>query len=206
MGSCSTSAWPPRLVTVPGLHGSEGAHWQTWLERQLPKSRRVEQDDWDAPQLDAWAQSVADTVTSVRGPVILAAHSFGCLAAAHAIAQGLTGDAVAGVLFVAPASPDKFKFAGAFEPRRLGVPSVLIASMTDPWMPFGQAMRLASQLGSAFVNLGDSGHINTAAGFGPWPRAKYFVDTLIHCAAPARFAEQPDEFDRFEQLEQAAYG
>lgn len=206
MGSCSTSAWPPRLVTVPGLHGSEGAHWQTWLERQLPKSRRVEQDDWDAPRLDAWAQSVADTVTSVRGPVILAAHSFGCLAAAHAIAQGLTGDAVAGVLFVAPASPDKFKFAGAFEPRRLGVPSVLIASMTDPWMPFDQAMRLASQLGSAFVNLGDSGHINTAAGFGPWPRAKYFVDTLIHCAAPARFAEQPDEFDRFEQFEQAAYG
>jgi uncharacterized protein len=206
MGSCSTSVWPPRLVTVPGLHGSEGAHWQTWLERQLPKSRRVGQDDWDAPQLDAWAQSVADTVTSVRGPVILAAHSFGCLAAAHAIAQGLTGDAVAGVLFVAPASPDKFKFAGAFEPRRLAVPSVLIASMTDPWMPFDQAMRLASQFGSAFVNLGDSGHINTAAGFGPWPRAKYFVDTLIHCAAPARFAEQPDEFDRFEQFEQAAYG
>jgi len=170
MSSCSTSAWPPRLVTVPGLHGSEGAHWQTWLERQLPKSRRVDQDDWDA------------------------------------IAQGLTGDAVAGVLFVAPASPDKFRFAGAFEPRRLGVPSVLIASMTDPWMPFDQAMRLASQLGSAFVNLGDAGHINTAAGFGPWPRAKYFVDTLIHCAAPAHFAEQPDVFDRFERVEQAAYG
>jgi len=206
MSSCSTSAWPPRLVTVPGLHGSEGTHWQTWLERQLPKSRRVEQDDWDAPQLDAWAQSVADTVASVRGPVILAAHSFGCLAAAHAIAQGLTGNAVAGVLFVAPAGPDKFRFAGAFEPRRLAVPSVMIASMTDPWMPFDQAMRLASQLGSAFVNLGDAGHINTAAGFGPWPRAKYFVDTLIHCAAPAHLAEQPDVFDRFEHIEQAAYG
>jgi predicted alpha/beta hydrolase family esterase len=206
MSSCSTSAWPPRLVTVPGLHGSEGAHWQTWLERQFARSRRVEQDDWDAPQLDAWAQSVADTVTSVRGPVILAAHSFGCLAAAHAIAQGLTGDAVAGVLFVAPASPDKFRFAGAFESRRLGVPSVLIASMTDPWMPFDQAMRLASQLGSAFVNLGDAGHINTASGFGPWPRAKYFVDTLIHCAAPAHFAGQPDVFGQFEHIEQAAYG
>ncbi|CAH2779219.1 MAG: Hydrolase, alpha/beta fold family [uncultured Caballeronia sp.] len=174
MSSCSTSAWPPRLVTVPpGLHGREGAHWQTWLERQLPRSRRVEQDDWDAPRLDAWAQSIADTVASVCGPVILAVHSFGCLAAA----QGLTDEAVAGVLFVAPASSDKFKFAGAFEPRRLAVPSVLIASMTDPWMPFDQTMRLASQLGSTFVNLGDAGHINTAAWFGPWPRAKYFVDT-----------------------------
>jgi uncharacterized protein len=206
MSTCSTSAWAPRLVTVPGLHGSEGAHWQTWLERQLPRSRRVEQEDWDAPQLDAWARSVAETVAAVRGPVILAAHSFGCLAAAHALGQGWTGDAVAGVLFVAPASPDKFRFASAFEPRRLGVPSVLIASMTDPWMPFEEALRLASQFGSALVNLGDAGHINTAAGFGPWPRAKYFVDTLIHCAAPTHFAEERDVFERFEPIEQAAYG
>ncbi|WP_075358842.1 RBBP9/YdeN family alpha/beta hydrolase [Caballeronia sordidicola] len=207
MSSNSTSAWPSRLVTVPGLHGSEGAHWQTWLERQLPKSRRVMQDDWDAPQLDTWAQAVADTVSSVRGRVILAAHSFGCLAAAHAIAEGLTGDAVAGVLFVAPASPDKFRFAGTFEARKLNVPSVLIASQTDPWMPFDDALRLASQFGSALVNLGDAGHINTAAGFGPWPRAKYFVDTLIHCAAPSHFGEKKAVArDVFERFEQPAYG
>jgi len=56
------------------------------------------------------------------------------------------------------------------------------------------------------VNLGDAGHINTAAGFGPWPRAKYFVDTLIHCAAPSHFAEQRDEFERFEYFKQPAYG
>jgi predicted alpha/beta hydrolase family esterase len=204
MDSCSKSAWPPRLVTVPGLHGSEGAHWQTWLERQYPRSIRVEQDDWDAPQLVTWARAVAEGVKSAHGPVILAAHSFGCLAAAHAISEGMTGDAIAGVLFVAPASPQKFKFAGAFEPRRLNVPSVLVASQSDPWMPFDEALRLASQLGSALVNLGDAGHINTAAGFGPWPRAKYFVDTLIHCAAPVRFPEVRDVV--VERIEQPAYG
>ncbi|MGA7815478.1 RBBP9/YdeN family alpha/beta hydrolase [Caballeronia sp.] len=204
MDSCSKSAWPPRLVTVPGLHGSEGAHWQTWLERQYPRSIRVEQDDWDAPQLVTWARAVAEGVNRAHGPVILAAHSFGCLAAAHAISEGMTGDAIAGVLFVAPASPQKFKFAGAFEPRRLNVPSVLVASQSDPWMPFDEALRLASQLGSALVNLGDAGHINTAAGFGPWPRAKYFVDTLIHCAAPVRFAEVRD-VDVVERFAQPAY-
>jgi predicted alpha/beta hydrolase family esterase len=204
MDSCRKSAWPPRLVTVPGLHGSEGAHWQTWLERQYAKSRRVEQDDWDAPQLDAWANAVREVVAGVRGPVVLAAHSFGCLATAHALARGWIGGEVAGVLFVAPASPAKFRFAGAFEPRRLAVPSMLVASQTDPWMPFDEALMLASRFGSALVNLGDAGHINTAAGFGPWPRAKYFIDTLIHHAAPGRVHKEPD--DVFERLEQPAFG
>ena len=54
------------------------------------------------------------------------------------------------------------------------------------------------------MNLGDAGHINTAAGFGPWPRAKYFVDTLIHCAAPVRFPEVRD-VDVVERFEQPAY-
>ncbi|ANB71079.1 hypothetical protein AYM40_00930 [Paraburkholderia phytofirmans OLGA172] len=52
---------------------------------------------------------------------------------------------------------------------------------------------LAQRFGSAFVNLGDAGHINTAAGFGPWPRAGYFIDTLVHCAAPLRFREEAFE-------------
>lgn len=201
MNACTKSAWPPRVVTVPGLHGSEGAHWQTWLERQYPRSLRVEQADWDAPQLESWSDAVIETIQKAQGPVILAAHSFGCLAAARALSKGSAslGGAVVGVLFVAPASPEKFRFAGEFEARRIGVPSVMVASQTDPWMPFAEALRLASQLGSAMVNLGDAGHINTAAGFGPWPRAKYFVDTLMHCAAPLRFADTSDVFERLEQ-------
>jgi uncharacterized protein len=198
MLSCIKSPWPPRLVTVPGLHGSEGAHWQTWLERQFARSLRVEQDDWDAPDLAVWAQAVRDVLARERGPFVLAAHSFGCLAAAHAMQQASYVADVAGVLFVAPASPAKFAFAGPFEPRRLGVPSILIGSETDPWMPLAGSRELAQRLGSAFVNLGDAGHINTAAGFGPWPRAKYFVDTLVHCAAPLRFRE-----DTFELVAQA---
>nr|WP_269766377.1 alpha/beta hydrolase [Burkholderia ubonensis] len=195
MGACSKSVWPPRLVTVPGLHGSEGAHWQTWLERQFPRSLRVEQADWDAPDLAGWAQSVRTLLERERGPFVLAAHSFGCLAAAHALAQWPHAGEVAGVLLVAPASPRKFTFAGAFDARRLAVPSIVIGSETDPWMSPGDARTLAQRLGSAFVNLGDAGHINTAAGFGPWPRAKYFIDTLVHCAAPLRFRDEAREFD-----------
>lgn len=131
MRACSKTAWPPRLVTVPGLHGSEGAHWQTWLERQFPRSLRVEQDDWDAPDLAGWAHSVRALLERERGPFVLAAHSFGCLAAAHALAHWPHAGDVAGVLLVAPASPLKFTFAGAFDARRLPVPSIVIGSETD---------------------------------------------------------------------------
>ncbi|CAB3771950.1 RBBP9/YdeN family alpha/beta hydrolase [Paraburkholderia humisilvae] len=197
MFSCRTSLWPPRLVTVPGLHGSEDAHWQTWLERQFARSLRVEQADWDAPNLERWAQSVNDFLAQQRGPFVLAAHSFGCLAAAHALqrrAQRASSADVVGVLFVAPASPRKFAFAGAFDASRVAVASILVGSETDPWMPLAEARELAQRFGSAFVNLGDAGHINTAAGFGPWPRAKYLVDTLAHCAAPLRFHDDTDPF------------
>ena len=87
MLSCTRSTWPPRLVTVPGLHGSEGAHWQSWLERQFARSLRVEQADWDAPDVVRWAQSLRDLLARERGPFVLAAHSFGCLATAHALQQ-----------------------------------------------------------------------------------------------------------------------
>ncbi|MEX3981432.1 RBBP9/YdeN family alpha/beta hydrolase [Paraburkholderia sp. EG287A] len=192
MLSCAQMRWPPRLVTVPGLHGSDGAHWQSWLERQFARSLRAEQDDWDAPDLAVWGAGLARRLAGERGPFLLAAHSFGCLVAAHALHTGMLGESgadVAGVLFVAPASPEKFRFAGAFEARQLPVPSILIGSETDPWMPLEGARALAQQLGSTFVNLGDAGHINTAAGFGPWPRAKYFVDTLVHGAVPGRLRD-----------------
>ena len=146
----------------------------------------VEQADWDAPDIARWAQSLRDLLARERGPFVLAAHSFGCLATAHALQQASYANDVVGVLFVAPASPQKFAFAGSFDARRLGVPSILIGSETDPWMPLAGARDLAQRFGSAFVNLGDAGHINTAAGFGPWPRAKYF--SIRSCIARRRCA------------------
>lgn len=198
---------PVTLVTVPGLHGSEGAHWQSWLERQYVEASRVEQADWDAPHLDTWASAVEARIDALQRPVVLAAHSFGCLATAHALSRGPmvhsrghVRSKVVGVLFVAPASPAKFRLAGRFEPMPLAVPSILVGSETDPWMPVDHARDLAQQLGSAFVNFGDAGHINTASGYGPWPHAKYLVDTLAHWAPPVELGSE-DVF-----LREHAYG
>ena len=76
---------------------------------------------------------------------------------------------IAGALLVAPADPDKFGIAEHLPQGALGFPSVLVASLNDPWLSYDKAARLAARWGSKLVDLGAAGHINADTGFGPWP-------------------------------------
>ncbi|HZT55065.1 MAG TPA: alpha/beta hydrolase, partial [Burkholderiaceae bacterium] len=129
-----------RLLIVPGLHDSGDAHWQTDLQRHHRHARRVQQHDWSVPDLEAWADHVLDTLAAEPGghekaPWLAVAHSFGCLALARALLRGAPG--IAAAVLVAPADPLKFGVAESLPCRPLPVPSTLVASRTDPWMPFG---------------------------------------------------------------------
>ncbi|WP_240648364.1 RBBP9/YdeN family alpha/beta hydrolase [Pararobbsia silviterrae] len=165
----------PRLVTVPGLHGSEPAHWQSWLENEYPNALRVTQSDWDRPDIEQWTQRALSQLVRIDEPYVVAAHSFGCLTTVQALISDLPH--LVGVLLVAPANPTRFEIA-ALNRRRLRVPSIVVASDTDPWMSATHARDLAHDWGSAYINLGDVGHINVASGFGPFPRARQFVEML----------------------------
>ena len=162
----------PRLVIVPGLHGSGPGHWQSWLHGQVDGSVRLVQDDWRTPDLARWSDRVADTLEALGpGPHVIAAHSFGCLATVHAVARRPALD-VAQLLLVAPADPDRFDVAPALPQGRLGPASCVVASDTDPWMSAARAAEWASRWGSDWINLGDAGHINVDSGFGPFPLAR----------------------------------
>jgi uncharacterized protein len=189
MSPC-VNRWPPRLVVVPGLHGSEASHWQSWLERQFARPIRIVQQDWQTPDLQRWSEALETQLARERGPFVLAAHSFGCLVAAQAIGRGLRD--VVGALLVAPANPETFGIADRLHRAPLGVASIVIGSENDPWMSARGAQALARDWCASFINLGEAGHINTASGFGPWPRSKYFVDTLVHCAAQRCFARDEE--------------
>jgi len=170
---------PVRLLVIPGLHDSGPAHWQSWLQGHFSRQAvRVEQDDWTSADLARWSQCVEMTLARHPGSRWVAvAHSFGCLALLRFLAQG--GDGVQSALLVAPADPAKFGAAGKLPQSQLAIPSVLVASETDPWMKFESACAWARVWGSQLVGLGDAGHINTEAGFGPLPQAKTLVEQMI---------------------------
>jgi predicted alpha/beta hydrolase family esterase len=174
---------PPVLI-VPGKGGSEATHWQSWLERHLDGAQRVEQTAWDTPELAAWSANVAAAIGSATQPPLVVAHSFGCLAALHALQQA-TPPRVAGVLLVAPADPQRFALPDSTVRRPLGAPGRVIASSNDPWMSLARATTFARAWHLPVHCLGAAGHINVASGFGPWPQIRHWVRTWPEFASPS---------------------
>lgn len=169
----------PTVLIVPGLYGSELQHWQSWMERKLPNTVRVEQADWDTPILSVWANNVVRYIDQSPGKLWIIAHSFGCLASV--VAAHKRPDRIAGAMFVAPAEPAKFTANGLhygtsinanptvpIPKESLGFPSVVVASSNDPWMRLESAELWAERWDSHFINIGNAGHINVASGFGSW--------------------------------------
>jgi pimeloyl-ACP methyl ester carboxylesterase len=125
-----------RVLIAPGLHNSGPDHWQSRWQRLFPAFERVQQDDWEVPDLPRWSARV-DQVRQ-RGndprPTLIVAHSFGALATVHSVARNDEG--VAGVLLVAPADPDKFNVASLLRSRRWPCrPSWLAVPTIPGWQP-----------------------------------------------------------------------
>jgi uncharacterized protein len=163
------------ILIVPGLENSGPDHWQTRWERQLSTARRIEQASWDTPEREHWVERIVSEISRAERPVVLVSHGLGTLAVAHAAAR-LGREAVRGAFLVSVPDADDpsrapqpvLQFAPI--PRDpLPFPSVLIASRTDPFCGFETAEDIAYAWGSAIVDAGDAGHINTASGHGPWP-------------------------------------
>lgn len=163
------------ILIIPGWSGSGPDHWQTRWASKLSTARVVEQEDWYKPARDAWANRIVAAVRAATRPVVLVGHSAGVSAVAHA-AEHLKPREVAGAFLVAPASERAKRavpgMAADFVTDRLEklpFPAVLISSTTDPYCTQEEARALAEAWGAEFVDAGDSGHINSESGHGPWP-------------------------------------
>ncbi len=193
--STSTASATPHVLIVPGYQGSGEAHWQSWLERQLPQARRVQRIDWSQPVLSVWAGEVRREIQQARQPFWIVAHSFGCLATAVAVSD--RPEKVLGVILVAPADPRRFHLLGCYGEhapdeydgnrripvlrvlplRPLPVSGLLISSDNDPWLSTAAAAELSASWGLPQQSLGEAGHINVESGYGPWP---WLLDHLNH--------------------------
>lgn len=184
----------PIVLTVPGLNGSGPSHWQSLWEQSRPDTARIELGMWANPRRNAWVTKIDQAIRGATPPVILAAHSLGCLAVAWwaELSGQPFGWPVAGALLVAPADLDARPLTAEladFAPapkRPLPFPSILVASEDDPWIAPERARSLASAWGSHFVNAGPVGHINAASGLGWWDEGQELLDRVINAAGGAR--------------------
>lgn len=178
-----------RLIIVPGWRDSGPGHWQSLWAEQLPGALRVQQDDWITPNRAAWVDSIARTILAQDGPVIVVAHSLGCIATAHLPPE--VSARIQGALLVAPADPERLAVLSDFAPvpfQKLPYRHVLVASSNDPYCPARLVGAYARAWGSEFVRLPDAGHINTESGHGEWPLGLALLQSLAGGVAFAPFA------------------
>jgi predicted alpha/beta hydrolase family esterase len=204
------------ILTVPGVGGSEPTHWQSWLERQVSHSTRVEQDHWKQPVISVWVERFVETLLQQTKPVYVVAHSFGCLTAVAALSKRPDlKQRIIGLLLVAPANPERFSAQGLrqqgensiadqLQQSALAVPTRLIASRTDPWLSYADAVKWSTRWGATLVDLGDAGHINVAAGFGEWPQIFHHLHGLHQHAIPSKKSFTVFQNNRMQPHMQAA--
>lgn len=163
------------VLILPG-HGNSGTgHWQTEWERMHPECVRVMQSDWESPNCADWFERLEDVVANHPGDVVLAAHSLGCLLVAHWAERTAHRIKIKGALLVAPPDPQGAAFPSqslnfsAYVGQKFSFPSVVVASTNDLYGSFEFATQCAHAWGSALVDVGDRGHINSDSGLGAWP-------------------------------------
>ncbi|WIW88799.1 alpha/beta hydrolase [Sphingobium sp. V4] len=190
---------PPVVLTVPGLNNSGPGHWQTNWETTRGDCERVDLGRWSSPNRNAWVTRLDAAIREIDGPVILAAHSLGCITVAWwgALQSQAYGWPVTGALLVAPPDCDRVEtpdMIGNFGPvprSQLPFPSILVASRDDPYIFFERAHSMGKYWGSQFVDAGYCGHINADSGLGDWQFGQSLLDRLIDDAQTRAASADP---------------
>ncbi|MNL38916.1 Alpha/beta hydrolase family protein [compost metagenome] len=117
---------------------------------------------------------MVEEVNAAEKPVVIVAHSLGVATAVHALPH--VEKKIAGAFLVAPPDvanaairPKHLMTFGPYPRDPLPFPSLMVASRNDPFGSYEHADEIAKSWGSLLVDAGESGHLNTESGHGPWP-------------------------------------
>ncbi|MER5458110.1 alpha/beta fold hydrolase [Micromonospora sp. NPDC002389] len=171
-----------RHLLVPGRGTPRPEHWMNWLAGRHPDYRWAPEPPGPPLVLRDRVAALHEAVHASTEPAVLVAHSAGCVstvvwAAAH------TGPVVGALLVTPPVidgyEPDEPGDLPWIVPRTpLPFPTVLVASRTDPYTTFAQFTEYAEDWGAELVDAGEVGHLDSAAGFGPWPEGERLIARL----------------------------
>ena len=173
----------PTILLLPGWQNSGPGHWQTEWER-VHGDQRVQQHEWMRPLRGDWSARLEEVVADAAGPVVLAAHSLGCILTAWWAAHTRHAHKVRGALLVAPGDvqrPDLATQIRGWAPiarQALPFSALLVASRNDPYCSFERAQAMAADWGARCIDYGERGHINAESGLGTWPEGRAMLQSL----------------------------
>jgi len=177
----------PLVLLVPGLNNSNADHWQTRWERDRDDTARVDLGQWDDPHRNTWVNKLNLAIYRAGRPVVLVAHSLGCLAVAWwaRYEQPRFGNPVVGALLVAPPDVDRpgtdarLARFGTCPRQPLPFRGFLAASRNDHYCQQRTARQLARDWDLRFADAGERGHINAESAIGNWAFGRLLLEQLL---------------------------
>ena len=179
------------VLIVPGLRDHVSEHWQTLLAARLPCVRTVPPMGRGDLDCAARVAAIEREMAAIEGPVVIVAHSGGCVMIAHWAHVTVHAGRVRGCLLATPPDFDRPLPAGYPTlamlqeggwlpvPRaRLPMRTLVATSHNDPLCACERAVQMASDWGSETLDLGEVGHLNPVSGYGAWPLAEDLVRQL----------------------------
>lgn len=163
------------ILLIPGYGDTLPGHWILRWRDKMPTAREVKQDNVTTPSKDEWMANLLTEIEASSRPVVLVAHSLGCILVAHG-AEALKGK-IRGAYLVAPSDWDRPGLVDTFDggdfvpipKNRLPFPVHVVGSRNDPYCDFDRSQELANDWGAHFQDAGEAGHITLESGHGPWP-------------------------------------
>jgi predicted alpha/beta hydrolase family esterase len=168
------------VLVVPGLRDHVERHWQTLLATRLPRVRTVPPMGREDLDRRARVDAIERCAQAIHGPLVIVAHSGGCIMLAH-WAQRTTRQ-VRGALLATPPDFERPMPDGYPTTDALRAGGWLPVPRDDPLGAFDRVAELAAAWGAGLADLGEVGHLNPASGYGEWPHADRFIDQLSAAA------------------------
>lgn len=162
------------VLLLPGWQNSGPAHWQSRWEA-LHGFTRVQQHDWMQPLRGDWMMQLEEAVLAAPAPVVLVAHSLGCILTAAWAQHSQNTHRVKAAFLVAPGDPQRVELQAPLKSWRpmvmqpLPFAAELLGSRNDPFCRIDRAQQFAAAWGANFVDCGEVGHLNADSGLGDWP-------------------------------------
>jgi hypothetical protein len=181
----------PTVLLLPGWQNSGPTHWQSRWEA-LHGFTRVQQHDWMQPLRGDWMMQLEEAVLAAPTPVVLVAHSLGCILTAAWAQHSQNTHRVKAAFLVGPGDPEREELQAPLKSwwpvvmDTLPFPAELLGSRNDPYCTFERAQQFATAWGADFVDCGNAGHLNADSGLGDWPEGHSRLLRLCEASSKTR--------------------
>lgn len=173
-------------ILVPGYGGIEMRHWMRHWLRLAEDISIVKQENFQEPEKDAWTKKLAELVAKKQDkPIVLIAHSLGCITTIYASLQNQLPGVVAAFLVAMPEEerPEfhngEWKNFTPFPAHQIPFFKTMVYSDNDEYCSVQNMEKACKHFNIPMVYAGSNGHLGSSANLAEWKEGQELFTNFL---------------------------